>query len=161
MHSDGAVAFTGIPALPAISPTTPNHATRKQYVDDRDAATAATAATALTTHVASGDHDGRYYTEAEINALLANRPITRSGVTSCVFNPGFGTTSPVTVTVPGAGTIYNVMLQPSSHGVMTAVTSFSGNQFTFIGSLVNDTIAANLGTRPITVNLTYLVVCAT
>lgn len=35
------------------------------------AGSAATVATALTTHQSSGDHDGRYYTETEVDALIA------------------------------------------------------------------------------------------
>jgi hypothetical protein len=38
IHRDGAVAFTGLPTLPATDPTTANHATRKSYVDAEVAA---------------------------------------------------------------------------------------------------------------------------
>jgi len=172
MHSDGATAFTGIPALPAISPTTANHATRKQYVDDLAASTAATAAAAtsaataaataaLDTHKSSADHDGRYYTEAEVNFFLSNRPVIRYGTATCTFTSGNGSTENVNVTVAGAGTIYKVFLQPLVRGIITGVTYLSGNQFGFQGSLITATLAEALAPLPRNVDVDYMVLCST
>lgn len=55
-HLDGPT-FTGPVVLPAVSPTSDNHAARKKYIDDQltssAAATAATAASALATAVSN------------------------------------------------------------------------------------------------------------
>ena len=36
VHADGSIAFTGIPAGPAVDPTTDNQFTRKRFVDQAD-----------------------------------------------------------------------------------------------------------------------------
>lgn len=45
IHKDATIAFTGVPTLPSTTPTDPNHATRKAYVDAYFPVTSANIAT--------------------------------------------------------------------------------------------------------------------
>lgn len=59
----GVKTFASSPVVP--TPTTDYQAATKKYADDLDTAQTG----ALTTHKSSNDHDGRYYTETEVNAF--------------------------------------------------------------------------------------------
>lgn len=58
---EGVKTFESSPVIPA--PTTDMQASTKEYVDDKDTAQTS----ALSTHKTSTDHDGRYYTETEVD----------------------------------------------------------------------------------------------
>lgn len=63
----GIKTFSSSPIVP--TPTTAMQASTKKYVDD----VGINKSNDLNTHKTSDDHDGRYYTEAEINALLLSK----------------------------------------------------------------------------------------
>jgi len=63
----GVKTFSSSPIVPA--PTTDLQASTKKYVDDREIAQT----NVLTTHKTSTDHDGRYYTETEVNTTFATK----------------------------------------------------------------------------------------
>jgi len=145
VHVDATKAFTGIPTLPASDPTTANQATRKSYVDALN--TAQTAALATHHDAASTDHDDRYFTEAEITArvatLIGNTSSTGTaakvaiGASNVTFSGNPASAASATITT-GLTAISNIQLTPITVGVVLAVNSSSGGDFTVIGSTITD-----------------------
>ena len=120
----GVKTFSSSPIVP--TPTTDMQTSTKKYVDDT-----------VNTHKSSADHDGRYYTEFEINGKVTTLEMADSSLLSNINTHKLDTNNPHTVTKAqvGLGNVDNeskatMFTSPAFTGTPTAPTPTTGDNTT-------------------------------
>lgn len=122
----------------------------------------------LASHKTSGDHDGRYYTEAEVNNLLARyylktdvdnkiinaKPSVNNISSSAAVTIGSGSTADITISVAASGKtpILATCIDTGNHMCYVCALTLIGNNVTI--RLKNNSTVGGVSCRP-TVRVLY------